>query len=280
MALRMNVERLTGLMADFYLLTGIRTVIYDRGLEKVCEFPEKDSAFCSGVWVDPVLSRLCSACDADACRRCQADGALHIYTCHAGLTEAVCPLQFGGVTFGFIMLGQLINSDTSSAAQIGRYAPALRAETASLPAKTGAEIRAAAKLMEACACYLWANELIRGDDGDAAFRLTRYIDEHLDEALSIEGLCGALALSRRKLYALSESLYGMPPAAYIRARRMAQAAGLLRAGTSVADAAAAVGIGDYNYFSKMYRKANGHCPSAERRAAGQCPKNNAEEIRD
>ena len=122
-------------------------------------------------------------------------------------------------------------------------------------------VRTAAKLMEACACYLWVNELIRGDDGDAAFRLTRYIDEHLDGVLHIESICDALGISRRKLYALSQSLYGMPPAAYIRTRRIAQATGLLRTGTSVADTAAAVGISDYNYFSKVYRRITGERPS-------------------
>lgn len=261
MALQVDTAQLTELMEHFYLLTGIRIVIFDRELQKLCAVPDADSAFCTRIRQDAVQRTRCIACDTDAARRCRTDGALHIYTCHAGLTEAAFPLQFNGVTFGFIMLGQLINSDSSSVAQIARYAPNLRAEAAALTAKSQAEIRAAAKLMEACACYLWVSELIRGDDGDAAFRLARYIDEHLNEPLHLDTVCRALGISRRKLYALADSLYGMKPAAYIRARRMAQATELLRAGSSVADTAAAVGISDYNYFSKMYRRITGERPS-------------------
>lgn len=270
MALRIDRKKLTELMKDFHTLSGIRLVIFDRELEKVCSVPERECDFCTLMKSDPVSKKLCRACDEKGCRQSREQGGLYIYTCHAGLTEAVFPLRYGGVTFGYIMFGQLIDSGgKTTKEQISSYASAFFEKTApaveKLTVKDPEQILAAAKLMETCACYLWVSEMISGDDGDLAFRIADYIDKNLAQSLSVDSLCDFFRISRRKLYSLSEELFGMPPAAYIRRRRIEKATQLLSSGHTVCAASEAVGIADYNYFSKLYRRQTGNLPGNVRR---------------
>ena len=53
----------------------------------------------------------------------------------------------------------------------------------------------------------------------------------------------------------------MSIAAYIRKKRVENAASLLKSGSTVANAAISSGFEDYNYFSEIFKKETGILPS-------------------
>ncbi len=276
MDVRFDADKLQELLRDFHTLTGMRLVIFDRSFAKLCAWPDEDCEFCTRIKQNPQARRLCGNCDEEACRLCGQTDRLHIYTCHAGLTEAVLPLKMDGINLGYIMLGQNFSRE-SKAKRLGelteyavRYIPDdVERLVSELSDRSDEEIRAAAKLMETCACYLWVRELIRVDDGSVIIRLSHYIDENLQADLSVTAICSRFGISRNRLYQLAENYFGCPIAAYIRKKRIEQATRLLREGASVAEAAEAVGLFDYNYFSKIYKRETGTLPSKIRRSGSK-----------
>lgn len=123
--------------------------------------------------------------------------------------------------------------------------------------------------MEACACYLWANRLVKVNEECLSALISIYINKNLTADLSVDALCSYFHLSRNKLYKISRDSYGMGIASYIRKIRVQNAATLLKAGSSVANAAINSGFDDYNYFSEIFKKETGILPSKYARLAAQ-----------
>ncbi len=90
-----------------------------------------------------------------------------------------------------------------------------------------------------------------------------YIDENFTSreitAPELAKLCG---ISQPYLRRLFQSAFGMPPAQYVRHRRLLYARELLQTGEySVAQAAASSGFNDLSYFSRVFKAAFGSLPS-------------------
>ena len=68
-------------------------------------------------------------------------------------------------------------------------------------------------------------------------------------------------LNRNKLYEISQSIYGMGIATYVRKKRVDIAKKCLNDGMTVAEAAEKSGFYDYNYFSKIFKRETGIVPS-------------------
>jgi signal transduction histidine kinase/ligand-binding sensor domain-containing protein/AraC-like DNA-binding protein len=98
-------------------------------------------------------------------------------------------------------------------------------------------------------------------------RFERALDEHLDrEALDMDQLAEALAMSRRALYRATERLLGDSPAALLRERRLTRACALLQEGatSTVAEVAARVGMTP-TYFARAYKARFGRSPGQDLR---------------
>ena len=103
---------------------------------------------------------------------------------------------------------------------------------------------------------------------DDAFLLENYIDSHFSQPLTSSSLCEALNVGKTKLYSLCSERFGMTPMQLVTHRRMRAAADLLRSTPdSIRAIAQATGIGDENYFSKVFKKWSGFTPSDYRRQA-------------
>ena len=73
--------------------------------------------------------------------------------------------------------------------------------------------------MEACACYLWANRLVRVNEDCLSVLISTYINNNLTADLSVDALCSHFQISRNKLYKISRDSYGTGIASYIRKQR-------------------------------------------------------------
>jgi len=103
-------------------------------------------------------------------------------------------------------------------------------------------------------------------DGRVDKALTR-IHRDLREDLSVEALARACGLSLSRFAHLFKEVTGEPPQRYVEARRMRQAASLLRfANLSIKEVADAIGFEDPLYFSARFKKFHGTSPRAWRSA--------------
>ena len=99
-----------------------------------------------------------------------------------------------------------------------------------------------------------------GKDGQAR-DIIRYINEHLKEPLTLEGLAGTFYMSKNHLTSIFKRATGTTVARYILYKRMAVVRGELSAGIPAAEAASNAGFGDYSSFFRAYKKMFGCAPS-------------------
>jgi len=265
-------EKLTELMRDFYTLTKIRLVIFDSDFNRVAAYPENECDLCRRIKDNVQGKLLCAKSDKEAFERClRGQNSFEIYKCHAGLIEAVSPLKMNDIVIGYIMFGQIIeksdkkNKKDEITEYLSEYTDGDMSQAenlfSSLVSKSDTQISAAAKIMESCACYLCVSELVKVDEGELIFHLDNYINNNIAGDLSVAELCRRFGISKNRLYSISNSIYGMGIANYIRKKKVALAGKHLAAGCSVADAAEKAGFYDYNYFSKIFKRETGLLPS-------------------
>ena len=96
---------------------------------------------------------------------------------------------------------------------------------------------------------------------DVAQEILRYINEHLTERLTLEGLADKFYMSKNHLTAIFKRAAGTTVARYILYKRMTIARKELAEGTPAAEAAIKAGFGDYSSFFRAYRKMFGCAPS-------------------
>lgn len=96
---------------------------------------------------------------------------------------------------------------------------------------------------------------IEVDCDDIIVRALEYIDKNIASDLSISNLCNYLYVSRNSLYKAFHSYFVCTVNEYITRRRINKAAVLLRESRdSVTTIAESVGIQNYTYFSRLFKK--------------------------
>lgn len=94
------------------------------------------------------------------------------------------------------------------------------------------------------------------EESDSVQRLDLYIANHYAQPLSLGGIAQALNMSVSRLCALASGIApGMTVMRLLTSRRMAAAQALLKDSDSpIREVASRVGIPDYNYFTKVFKR--------------------------
>ena len=124
------------------------------------------------------------------------------------------------------------------------------------------ELKAYSELLEALASYIQLKGMIQATEQTDLQKLERYLDEHYMEKLSLESISGELHIGRTKLCRLAKELSGGETLSHLIAQRRIGAAKalLLQNDLPISAVAEAVGISDYNYFSRVFRSVTGLTP--------------------
>ena len=98
-----DLDKLRGLLKDFYQISKIRITVFDEDLKELCSYPESIAEFCKIIRSCETGKYACAQCDKAACDRAAKERKTQIYRCHAGLTEAVTPLIVHDVLVGYLL---------------------------------------------------------------------------------------------------------------------------------------------------------------------------------
>lgn len=264
MHLEYSENEMKELMKDFFLLTGIRIVLFDQNYHELLSYPETHCRFCQMMKNNNATRKQCDESDRTSFQTCQKEKRLIIYHCHAGLIEAAAPLMDNKAVIGYMMFGQISDAtDSGKLAEIlSRYsglynkdAAAIPSLTEDIPLKTSDQIQAAAKIMEACTFYLILKNTIRVRRDNFIRNMDQYILEHISENLSVENITNFFGVSKSRLYEAYDLYYGCGIAEHIRSLRIDEAKRLLRdTDLPVTKISDMVGFSDYNYFCRSFKK--------------------------
>lgn len=270
MIFNINKQKLTELLKDFYTLTKIHIAVFDDKFCEITSYPETRSEYCRLLRCDPELGEACANCDREACQKSRQERKLITYRCHAGLTETVTPIMHENAVMGYIMLGQLLQTEDRDKSwaelepKLSKYSvdiDALKQVYFKKRNYSDEKTIAAAKIMEACSGYIYLSKIFVLKEDALAAKLEKYIAENLAQPLSTEAICRELCISKTRLYELSEHSYGIGIAQHIRNLRVEKAKQLLLdRDKKVGEIADACGFPDYNYFTKVFKRTVGVTP--------------------
>lgn len=275
MNVHFNISDLKEVLRNFYTLTKIRVVIFDDSFHELASYPTRHSTYCRILRRDHKAESKCIRCDQEACIICKKSQKLYTYQCHAGLTETVVPIKTKSMIIGYIMFGQVLQTEDRNKLwqKICRNLSCFDIDTdelynAFLRKKNISPeiISAAAKTMEISAGYLYlARKLILKED-TLAQKIDAYINSHIQEDLSASALCKHFCISKSRLYKISEQCFGLGIAEHIRSLRIHTAKQLLGdTDIPIYEIADRVGIHDYNYFTKVFKRETGVLPTLYRK---------------
>lgn len=265
-----DLDSLLPLLKDFYSLAGTKICVLDSDGREICYYPERLTEFCSLLRENEQMDAACKDCDKRGIAICKKTHRQYTYTCHAGLTECVAPILSDGEIVGYLLIGQVKNGDSPNSSVVQAISdPAKRKELIAkyraLPSVSLEKLNAAIHIMDVCTGYEHLRDLMRYTDQRIDRRLGEYVRDNLTGDLSVNTLCRQFCVSRNEIYALFKSYFGTTPASYIKNQRMQHACALLSTGAlPVHTVAELCGIPDYNYFTKLFKKAIGTTPTAYR----------------
>ncbi len=266
MSLLFRDAELFELMEDFYVLTGIRTVLFDEDFRELAAYPKGEHSFCHCMRKEPEFIKMCHKSDRQAFKKCRKTGEIHIFTCHAGLCEACAPIKSNGKIMGYLMLGRITDIKNKDELVMrvlescGEYdiPPEFEDKIRKIKYRNEKQIRAAAKILDACCEYVKLRELVHPSGKQLIDSLERYVDMHIREDISVERICRELDISRTRLYETLRPHLNGGIAAYVKQRRLEYAKELIKSTEmSIPEISDACGFADYNYFLRSFKQKYG-----------------------
>lgn len=271
-------ERLLQLITSLRTLTGIHANIFNLDGKDIC-LGNDQTPFCRLINACEEGHRRCEECDRRSVRKCGAQSTPYSYRCHAGVCETILPIRFGGSPVAYLVFGQLLDSTPieqqwAETEKTLQWYPGdmeeLKEAYWQFRQYSGDEIAAYIDILEAFSTFIQIKEMIQTAELTELQRLEMYLDEHYTEKLSLEKISTELGIGRTKLCILAKELSGGETlTVLITQRRVNAAKRLLQHGNMpISEVAEAVGISDYNYFTKVFRASTGVTPSAFRKHSG------------
>lgn len=271
MLLRYHIEKLNHVIRSFHRLTGISISIVDTEFHHLVRCrAESPDAFCKMIQSTPKGLARCGASDCALLSDCREKRAPCTHLCHAGLADTCVPIIDNGSLLGYVIFGQVCDSPRSVAhfseiypriMDLGLDRDLLEDAYSRILFVDRKTIESASELVNILTKYIWLEHMIHRDDNDVFDRISEYILNNLDQNLEIEALCRRFNLSKNALYKLFHKNVGCTVNEYVTSRRMAEAEKLLRESSlAVYQICEAVGIGNYQYFCRVFKRANGISP--------------------
>ncbi len=265
-----DIEKLDAFLQNFYIVTGIKISVFDDEYVNVTEYPRRMIDYCALIRQTEKGTEGCRQCDISAFKEAKRRRGIYIYTCHAGMTEAVAPIMLNESILGYVILSHMLPKETlnssveNAVALSGQYGvaeDAAREAISKMKPTSYEKIEAAAKLLDAITTYLRVTNWVSLKNEDLSYRISKYIDDNLGSNLDTESLCRAFFISRTKLHQLSIANYGVSITKYILKKRIKKAKELISEGASIERCAELIGFSSSNYFSKVFRRECGMSPS-------------------
>ena len=269
MPLKLNNSELYELMENFYVLTGMRIVIFDEKYKEVLAYPENPSPFCHAMRKNEQFLCMCNKSDELSFEKCKKSKSLILTQCHAGLIEATAPLLDNNTIIGYIMFGQItdnkdrdsfIEQFTSNYSNYDCFNDAID-HIKKIKYKKTKQIYAAAKILDAITGYIQIKEMAKPSKLELVHKIENFIDMHIDEAISIKRLCDEFNISRTSLYTIMGNHNENGIAQLIKEKRLQYSKKLFKTTNySIAEVSEKIGFSDYNYFLRVFKKRFGISP--------------------
>ena len=268
MKITYNIERLREIVDDVCTLTGVAMAIADTNHEFLYVNARESNEYCTLVQTSPHCHEMCRRCDRAMMDKAEELGRPFSHICHAGLFDTGMPIRKEGVTVGYLVFGRIRDRERLDDATLAALtAEGLDGEALTEKYAATREIGPArrASLLRLLS-HVFFDRAIALEHDHLIARATALIEEDLAAPLSVNYLCARLFVSKNLLYRSFRSFFGKTVNEYVTDCRIARAMELLRNTPKSAHAIAEeVGVANYTYFTKLFKRKTGLSPTEYRR---------------
>jgi AraC-like DNA-binding protein len=267
-------EKVQRLIDSFSLCFKVRFTIFSADCEDlIVGSPYCPSAYCELIRDKIHLLPHCLDQNRRMCRRCEDSHEPLIYRCHAGLYEAVMPLEVNQKLIGYAMIGQFREEGNkegmskelfAQAEKAGVGEDALREVYLKLPAYNEQSTQNMVSLFSVLINFIVMEEYINAYQPGLAEKISHWIDNHLAEPMELDDAADAIGRSRSTVSHTIKKQFGMSFKQLCTLKRVRRFESLIAASPAmtIAEAAYKVGFGDPLYFSRIYKKLRLVSPAA------------------
>ena len=264
--IRYDLEKLKGILQDYTRITGLSIAVLNQDREYIAVSHGPQSDFCKKIQENSQGALKCRCSDMELLERCAQSGHAEVHLCHAGLADAAIPLVKDQITLGYVILGRIRRNELISPAYrqtewFRHDAQWLEESYRSLTCYDDDRLKSVINLATAITTYILVDDMVKMEYNQGVERAASYIRENLKEDLSVENLCAKLNLSKSALYEQFRMGMNTTVSEFVTNCRLERAKELLRESTQpLAAVAEAVGIDNYTYFIKIFKKRTGLTP--------------------
>ena len=261
MLVNYNMEKLKRIMDDLCSVTGINFEILDTNFHFLYRC-KNVTPFCTAIQKSALGANKCLCSDISLLEECRQNRSFQSHICHAGLKDAATPIIKNDVIVGYIVMGQIrtsfsIHDIQEKLSWMKEDIDMMTEYYESLPPFTDGQIDSLSNLLS----HILFENAIEIDFNDFISFATTYIKDNIGADLSISNLCTALHVSKNYLYKSFRDNRGCTVNEYINSQRIKKAQKLLReTGDPIYHIAASVGIHNYTYFCRLFKKLTGLSP--------------------
>ena len=266
MIIQYDREQLSRIIRNLFELTGISISVLDADYRTLahCSHP---GDFCTLLHSVDAENENCNKCDQKILKKCSRSGKLEGHICASGLYDSAMPIVKHNTIVGYVIMGRV--RSVQSPAQLQHF-PHTDVKTVEklkllynqLPFLSAKQLSALYDLLPS---VLFASA-IRIVYDPIVNKIVEYIDKHISEELSVANICERFHLSVNHLYNLFHKNLDKTVNDYITERRIILAKRILTTSNkTVYEIAETVGIANYPYFCKLFKKKTGVTPSQFRK---------------
>ena len=260
-----DIDKLTELVNDYALITNMRITIATENGKNICQSTYKRAPFCRVMLANSESEKTCRNSELKSVWK-RSKKEFVSATCHAGFTESSHPIIKDGEYIGHIIFGPMRTKeniydfidclnypveDVEKLNEIYRQTPYYDDEKA----------KAIVRIVAMLASHIISNEYINTETSDFMRTVSKYITDNLTKPLNAEIICQELNVSKTFLYNQFRIHKNKTVNEYINSKRIADAKyNLANHNYPISKISEKVGISDYTYFSKLFKRMTGYTP--------------------
>ncbi len=269
MVLKYDLDKIKTFLTDFHNMTGLTISFWDAQMNQLAFVPPEMPAFCRIIKHIPEGKKACLTCDKKLIAECNKSLKPITAKCHAGLVDTAMPILYKDKTLGFILFGQIQDESvphqeteqllTKLSKKLSIPYEQLSSAHTMLKQLSPEAVQSTANILYYATLQLLFNKTIDLREHTPIDRISEYLLANLHNPLSVSIICEEFKISKNRLYSLWKKHFDVTVGDYILHLRLEKAKSLLtNTDAKVHDICAQVGIPDYNYFSKLFKKHYGY----------------------
>jgi len=237
-----DIPKLNRILNDLSVLTDIRISFCDPDGKTIIKTAPKDD-YCSHLQKNKENLERCRRSDAEILNRCKHSGKVEKHICFAGLCDLAMPIIKQNEVAGYVLMGRICTPDTVKIPDVPMFSNRkLESFTDLLP-------------------QILFESAIEIKQDTLAEKAIKYIETHIADELSVNTVCNHLHISKNCLYSMFHEECGCTVNEYISKKRLESAKTLLTTtDRTVSEISQLVGINNYTYFCKLFKKKEGVSP--------------------